>query len=73
LCSPVLPTNTTNSMRRLVLKLDRAPDVVVQVGEVPDTPSRVVHGAAVKVPSLELVVDGAVTEESLCARLIDVE
>jgi hypothetical protein len=48
------------------------PDAAVQVGEVPDTPSHVVRGAAIELPSLEHVVIRAVTEESLRARLDDV-
>jgi hypothetical protein len=56
----------------LVAELDGAPDAAVQVGEVPDTPSHVVRGAAIELPSLEHVVIRAVTEESLRARLDDV-
>jgi hypothetical protein len=40
---------------------------------VPDTSGHVVCGAAVEVPSLELVVVRAVIEESLCVLLVDVE
>jgi hypothetical protein len=43
------------------------------VGEVPDAPNHVVCGAAVKVPSLELVVIATVVKESLRSRLVNVE
>jgi hypothetical protein len=57
----------------LIAELDGVLDSVVQVGEVPDAPGHVVHGTAVEVPSLELIIVRAVTEERLCAWLIDVE
>jgi hypothetical protein len=59
--------------RGLIAELDGAPGAAVQVIEVPNTPDHVVRGTAVEVPSLELVVVGAVAEESLCAWLVDVE
>jgi hypothetical protein len=57
--------------RGLVTEFDGAPDATIQVGEVPNAPGHVVCGATVEVPSHELVVVGAIVEESLCVRLID--
>jgi hypothetical protein len=65
--------NAVNLHRGLIAELDGASDATTQVGEVPNAHSHVVCGAAIEVPSLELVIVGAVVEESLCARLIDVE
>jgi hypothetical protein len=38
----------------LIAKLDRVPDAVIQVSEVPDTPGHVVHGATIEVPHSSL-------------------
>jgi hypothetical protein len=65
--------DATNLHRGLVAKLDEAPNVAVQVGEVPNAPSHVVRDAVVEVPSLELVVIRVVAEECLHVRLMDVE
>jgi hypothetical protein len=59
--------------RGLVVELYGAPNATVQVGEVPDASGHVVCGATIEVPSLELVIVRAVTEESLRVWLIDVE
>jgi hypothetical protein len=65
--------DVTDLHRGLIAKLDGASNVMIQVSEVPDVSGHVVCGTAVKVPSLELVVVGAVIEKSLRPRLIDVE
>jgi hypothetical protein len=38
-----------------------------------DEPGHVVHGTAVEVPSLVLVIIGTIAKESLRAQLVDVE
>jgi hypothetical protein len=59
--------------RGLIAELDGALNAMVQVGEVLDASGHVVRGAAVEVPSLKLIVVGAIAEESSRTRLIDVE
>jgi hypothetical protein len=58
---------------RLIIELDGALDVAVLVSKVPDASCHVVCCTAVEVPSLELVIVGAVNEEGSHVRLIDVE
>jgi hypothetical protein len=59
--------------RGLIVELDGALDAAVQVGKVPGASCHVVRGIAVEVPSLELVVVGAIAEEGSRMRLVDVE
>jgi hypothetical protein len=65
--------DTADLHDRLVAKLDEASNVAVQVNEMPNASDHVVHGTAVEVPSLKLVVIRVVTEEDLCVQFIDVE
>lgn len=56
-----------------VLELDGATDVLVQLGEDISSPNHVVHGAAVEVPAVDLVVARAVAKEGIVAWHVEVE
>jgi hypothetical protein len=65
--------NTADLDRGLVAKLEGAADAAVQVGEVLNMAGHVVRGAAVEVPSFELVIAGVVAKEGTRTRLVDAE
>jgi hypothetical protein len=54
-------------------KLDGASDIGVKLSEELPSTSHVMGGAGVEAPPVSLVAAGAITEEGVCSRLIEVE